>query len=101
MNLLQLYDFLYKHYFRLFFEMIAFFCPGEYLTLVNAGYAKLSDEGIYLEEFSQNPEVYRYQLYDHVVLRFGDVQSLKGKSLLETGCGFGGGLNFLCQKLNP
>lgn len=81
--------------------MIAYYCPDKDLTLCNAGYAKLSHDGIILEDYSQNPEVFRIQLYNHCVINNGSLKSMKGKTILETGCGLGGGLLYLCKSLRP
>lgn len=97
----QVFNSLYKLYFKLSFDVVAYFCPGEDLLLINAGYAKLTHDGITLEDYSQNPEVYRYQLYHHVVIENGGLKNMKGKTLLETGCGKGGGLHYLAKTLKP
>jgi tRNA G46 methylase TrmB len=82
---------------------------GANLTLLNVGYADLAESyGLYLEDSEERESMdrYRYQLYDKVVARNGrevieGFENMEGKTLLETGCGRGGGLNFLAKKLKP
>jgi len=48
---------------------------------------------------------YRYQLYDKVVVRNArealGIEGMQGKTMLETGCGRGGGLNYIASKMKP
>ena len=44
---------------------------------------------------------YRIQMYDYVVRRLGFQDHMRGKTLLETGCGRGGGLRYLVESMNP
>lgn len=83
------------------FDIVAYYCPGEDLTFINSGYAKVSHDGIVLQEIAENPELFRIQLYNHCVVNAGGFKSMKGKSLLETGCGKGGGLHYLVNLLKP
>lgn len=76
---------------------------GDDLTLANVGYAELNEpSGIYLDnEFKNSFDKYRMQLYDKIVIKNGKVDSMEGKTLLETGCGRGGGLFYLSQIVKP
>ena len=81
---------------------------GADLTLLNVGYADLSEiRGLFLEgEERDTFDKYRYQLYEKIVIRNGKeviegFENMEGKTLLETGCGRGGGLNLLAKKLKP
>jgi hypothetical protein len=65
--------------------------------LVNSGYATLDGDGIYVEELSGIPEAYKYQLYHYLIFDFGGINEMVGKKVLETGCGIGGGLNYICR----
>lgn len=40
-------------------------------------------------------------MYQFAVLEQGGIDSFQGKTLLETGCGRGGGLNYLAQLMRP
>jgi len=72
------------------------------LVFLNVGYADLeADDGLYIKTLRDKFDALRYQLYHYVVMRFGGVNSLNGLSLLETGCGRGGGLHYLTKELNP
>jgi tRNA G46 methylase TrmB len=46
-------------------------------------------------------DVYRFQLYHHIVMDFGGINNLNGKMVLETGCGRGGGIHYLARELHP
>ena len=81
---------------------------GSDLTLMNVGYADLAEpRGLYLDSEERDSfDKYRYQLYDKIVVRNGKeviegFENIESKTLLETGCGRGGGLNFLAKKLKP
>ena len=66
------------------------------MTLANGGYAELNErEGIYLNGISDVFDKYRVQLYDFVVIKNSDIENMENKTLLETGCGRGGGLNYI------
>ena len=71
------------------------------MTLLNVGYASLDDgNGLFLEGDSKSAfDKYRLQLYHYIVVN--NVKSMEGKTLLETGCGRGGGLNYLADVLKP
>lgn len=78
---------------------------GDDLTLLNVGYADLSQPGGIIENLDEDKkqafDKYRIQLYHKIVLENGNIESMEGKTLLETGCGRGGGLNYLAQILKP
>jgi cyclopropane fatty-acyl-phospholipid synthase-like methyltransferase len=80
---------------------------GDDLTLLNVGYAadvNVSTSGILdtLDKASRQAfDKYRIQLYHKIVLENGNIESMEGKTLLETGVGRGGGLNYLAQALKP
>jgi 2-polyprenyl-3-methyl-5-hydroxy-6-metoxy-1,4-benzoquinol methylase len=80
------------------------------LTITNVGFATTSEEDIeglaYLQgglpgTFRNHFDRFRYQLYQYVVIENGQLESLGDKAILETGCGRGGGLNYLAQLLHP
>lgn len=73
------------------------------MTLLNVGYATMGDEGLSLlgNEVKEKLDKYRIQLYHKIVIENGQVDNMEGKTLLETGCGRGGGLNYLAEKLKP
>eukprot|EP00347_Sterkiella_histriomuscorum_P004058 403361905 len=71
-------------------------------TLLNFGYADMeAEDGVFLKTYRDKFDALRIQLYNYIVMRFGGVDSLNGLSLLETGCGRGGGLRYLAKELNP
>lgn len=93
---------LIKLYFRGVFGWFTSQYQKNDMIFLNAGYADLeSDDGVYLKTYKDKFDVLRFQLYDYVVKRFGRVDNLNGLSLLETGCGRGGGLHYLARELNP
>ena len=49
----------------------------------------------------RHPEVYHIQLYNKIVMMLGEFKTFKGLSVLETGCGKGGGIRYLVEKLKP
>lgn len=51
--------------------------------------------------FRSHFDRFRFQMYQYVVIKNGGLTDLKDKTLLETGCGRGGGLNYLSQILHP
>jgi hypothetical protein len=74
------------------------------LTLLNVGFADLNEAGglsLLEENDKAKLDKYRFQLYHKVVIENGNIKSMEGKTLLETGCGRGGGLNYLAEKLKP
>jgi hypothetical protein len=70
---------------------------------MNVGYADLiQPSGLFFEgEESRVLDRYRLQLYHKIVIGNGNIDSMESKTLLETGCGRGGGLNYLASKLKP
>ncbi len=44
---------------------------------------------------------YRLQLYWHAIVEIAEIKSMEGKNVLETGCGRGGGLKLIMDKLKP
>ena len=80
-----------------------FFRNQDDFTSFNAGYADRDMyDGLILEGHPRNMlDRYRLQLYHYLVVRLGKIESMEGKSLVETGCGRGGGLKYLAEKLKP
>ena len=69
---------------------------------MNVGYSDDSSDGIYFkDELQAHPEIYHIQLYHYVVMLFGEIKTLKNKSLLELGGGKGGGIDYLMNELTP
>jgi len=94
---------LIKLYWRFVMAGLTLMNPTDQLTLLNVGYADLGQPGGIIKDSGLEEEFdkYRLQLYHKVVLENGQIESLEGKTLLETGSGRGGGLNYLAQKLKP
>ena len=68
------------------------------ISLINVGYADLAKpEGLFVQK-KQNPfDKYRLQLYHYCVIHNGKLNDMNNKTLLETGCGRGGGFNYIVQ----
>lgn len=71
------------------------------VTALNYGYALLSDNGIFLEKYKDDFQVYSYQLYDYALSIVGGVKSLQGKDLVEVGCGRGGCFRYVIDEYKP
>jgi len=71
------------------------------MTHINVGYADVSQDGIFVTDLESHPEIYHIQLYHYLVVNLGGIKNMKGKSMLETGCGKGGGLNYLATACRP
>jgi len=76
------------------------------LTSYNSGYAILTETGETLELASRQDEKQKFQLqmYFHcavTVLKKNPKQALRGKKVMDLGCGRGGGLAFLAKYLAP
>jgi len=67
-----------KMYWRMFFDFLSWYYPGKDLTLLNGGYADISQDGIFLTELASHPEIYHLQLYHFLVANLGNVKSMKG-----------------------
>ena len=71
------------------------------ITVLNYGYALLSDSGIYLEKFKDNINVLQYQMYDYLLSVIGGQKSLRGKTFIEVGCGRGGCFRYIVDEYDP
>lgn len=85
------------------FSFLTLWYRGDDLTILNVGYADLNaTNGLFLEGESKNSfDKYRLQLYHKIIVNNGDLKSMEGKTLVDVGCGRGGGLNYLAQVLKP
>eukprot|EP00347_Sterkiella_histriomuscorum_P007691 403347941 len=93
---------LQRFWFKFVFSLYTQHYQKNDQIFLNAGYAELdSEDGIFLKTFKDKFDVLRFQLYNYIVMRFGGVNSMNGLSLLETGCGRGGGIHYLARELNP
>ena len=61
----------------------------------------LSDSGKYLDKYSEDKFVYQYQLYDFLISMVGGVKNMRGKVLIEVGCGRGGCFRFVASEYKP
>jgi len=87
-----------KFVWRMYVNFFCYMYKDNTLVSLNGGFAEPGREnGIYLQHLEDNFDVFRYQLYDYVVKSLGEVESMDGKTLLETGCGRGGGLNYISK----
>ena len=70
--------------------------------MINVGFASLEKpDGVFVEKLRGMFDCLRIQLYHYVVITCGGVQTMKGKNVIETGCGRGGGINYLAEVLEP
>lgn len=91
-----------KLWFRLSFNFFTTYWPKGDLTLLNTGFADLEQpDGIYVKDVKEKFDNLRLQLYYYIVSDFGGIESMAGKSLLETGCGRGGGIHYISSKMTP
>ena len=91
-----------KLWFRTSFNFFTTYWPKGDLTSLNAGFADLEQpDGIYVRDVIEKFDRLRLQLYTYLVQDFGGIESMAGKSLLETGCGRGGGLHYIASKMTP
>lgn len=68
----------------------------EDIDLLNFGFASLQeDDGIYFSEEKENKLCLNLQLYEYTIKQQAKVQDMKGKRVLDLGCGRGGGLTFV------
>lgn len=88
-------------YWRIIFDALSWYYPGKDLTFLDAGYADISDDGVFVTDLAAHPEIYHIQLYHYIVLNLGNMKTMRDASLLETGCGRGGGINYLINSLKP
>lgn len=66
--------------------------------MINPGYAKMDEENGLMEgPHTESFDKYRLQLIHHLVMEMGEMtpNKMNGKSVLETGCGRGGGLSYI------
>lgn len=70
---------------------------------LNLGYADwYQKDGLIVEGHTRHmADRFRLQAYEHLVKDLGLIESMEGKTLLETGCGRGGGLRYLAKKFKP
>lgn len=95
---------LIKLYWRFVMSGLTMAYQGNELTLLNVGYASTGDlDGLlHLGEADRSKlDKFRLHLYHKIVLENGKIKSMEGKTMLETGCGRGGGLSYLAEKLKP
>ena len=85
------------------FALFTWYYKESDLLVFNFGYAdKDRLDGLYLEGHSRNVmDRYRLQMYDYLLKRLGMIDSMRGKTVLETGCGRGGGLKYIAESMNP
>lgn len=71
------------------------------METINYGYALLSENGVYLDKYRHNIHVLNYQLYDYATLMNASIKHMRDHSLLEIGCGRGGGLRYVIDEFHP
>ena len=76
--------------------------PNKDLALMNLGYAhSAKPEGLFVQKKNNPFDKYRLQLYHYCVIHHSRLDDMQGKTLLETACGRGGGLNYIVQQMSP
>jgi len=105
----RLYDFLVYNsekprlfIWGFFYDAICFLYPQSKWKVMNYGYAVLNENGhlVALKEEDQE-ERFCLQLYHYVATSLNTVKNLAGKTVVEVGCGRGGGLNYVKRYLSP
>jgi len=83
---------------RLWYHYLAYIDPDHEMTFMNYGYAE-TDPHAALPVLDREDEANRYciQLYQHLTTGV----DLKGRDVLEVGCGRGGGASFVTRYLKP
>ena len=68
------------------------------MTSLNYGFALLGNSGIFLKKYKEDPQLLQYQLYDFALGAIGNLTTLKGKTLVEVGCGRGGCFRYIVNE---
>jgi len=98
----NIFNSLWKFGVRLQFDLFTWFYRKSDMVFLNAGYADVDvEDGIFDKLIRDKFDNYRIQLYHFIVMNLGGVRTMHGKSLLETGCGRGGGLRYIAKELRP
>ena len=68
---------------------------------MNYGYALLSSDGKYINKLKKEDEFERFplQMYHYIATGLGNFKDLKEKTVLDIGCGRGGGLEYIVNYL--
>ena len=83
---------------RTFYSGLSVVLKSEDAAFLNYGYAPLDDDAMGLKlDPVDVPDRYSIQLY----LRVAGAMDLRGKDVLEVGCGRGGGASFIARYLGP
>lgn len=91
-----------KLWFRYSFDFFTSYYQKNDLTTLNTGFADPEQiDGVFLKDVRDRFDIYRIQLYHYLVKSFGNIESMAGASILETGCGRGGGLNYIAKTFTP
>ena len=84
---------------------MCWYCQDPDWVTMNYGYALLTDEGKMIEELlteeSDKRETFSLQLYYFITGTNKAFDTLEGKTLVEIGSGWGGGLSFLTRTFKP
>ena len=64
---------------------------------MNYGYATITKDGKLVQNLKKRDEEerFQYQLYHFTATQMNEMVNCQGKSVLEVGCGRGGGLNYV------
>lgn len=98
----KLFNPLIKLGWKLFFTVLGWFSTEE-MALFNPGYSdSYSTDGLFIEGHPRNQfDRYRFQLYEHLIYDLGLIDNMEGKTLMEAGCGRGGGLRYIADRYRP
>ncbi len=86
---------------RQIYNTISRISPPDLMTVMNYGYAVLSDSGVYLDKYKHDPLVLQLQMYDYLVTMVGGIKDMKGKTLVEVGSGRGGAFKYMVEEFKP
>jgi hypothetical protein len=92
---------LIKLYWRGIFDLFAYFHYEQNIVFLNTGYADLKEGSVFLDELSSHPMIFHMQLYHFLIGTLGYIKGMSRKTLLETGCGKGGGANYIKNTFRP
>ena len=54
-------------FWKYFYNYLTRYLAPEELTVMNYGYATLSEDGKYLKKYMKDDNIYQYQLYDYPI----------------------------------
>lgn len=88
---------------RSFYSLMCRIYPKVEWTAMNYGFAEMTENGHSKQvlDAQDEPQRFNYQLYHVIASGLGSMADLRGKTVLEIGCGRGGGLRYVKEALSP